>query len=258
MWSKLSVPIIALVAVLASSVRTLQTAAEIYTASGTHIVGVFIAAVSFTIAAEGALFVLALAQEAERLKLRRENQPRRVMSLRSLWQGILIRLGLRDPLTYDEIQGGNHIGLVMLIAFFFAAASNTYMGLRPLLQQVDAVSLQDFIAGLWFAPAELQLTFIVDIAAVLFPPLMALAAGHLTARFAAEISEQAQHGRQNYELELESWRQAYTNPLETDEGQALLDQYREQRLAQKRHKAQADTGAANSGTPLALSRAIRD
>lgn len=94
-WSKIAVPAIALLAALASSVRTLQTASEIYAASGSHPLGVGIAAVAFTLSGEGALFVLALAREGERLQLSREKKVRHVTSLRSTWRAITVRIGMR-------------------------------------------------------------------------------------------------------------------------------------------------------------------
>lgn len=75
---------------------------------------------------------------------------------------------MKEPLRYDQLKHSNQIGTVMLIAFFFAVSANAYLGMRPLLDQIGAVSLQDFVASLWTAPAQLQLTFIVDFAAVLF------------------------------------------------------------------------------------------
>lgn len=237
MWAKAAVPVMALLAALASAVRTLQTASEIYTASGSHWIGVAIAAVAFTLATEGALFSLALAQEGEAMKRRAEKRPRRVTSLKTLWHMIAVRLGLREPLRHDQLHERDGMGAVLWIAFAFAISANAYMGLRPLLQQTGAASLQDFIVSLVNAPGHLQMTFIVDMAAVLFPPLMALQAGHLTARFAAEIAEQSQSGRLAYESDMERWRTAYADPLGTSEGVELLDEYLNNKLMVKRARS---------------------
>lgn len=254
-WSKIAVPAIALLAALASSVRTLQTASEIYAASGSHPLGVGIAAVAFTLSAEGALFVLALAREGERLQLSREKKVRHVTSLRSIWRAITVRIGIKEPLRYDQLKHSNQIGTVMLIAFFFAVSANAYLGMRPLLDQIGAVSLQDFVASLWTAPAQLQLTFIVDFAAVLFPPLMALTAGHLTARFATEIASDGNDHADAYEKALLQWQQKYTSPLDTPEGEELLEQYRESKLQAKRKRAEKRSKHQEEDTPLQLSQA---
>ncbi|MEQ8677244.1 MAG: hypothetical protein RLP44_09560 [Aggregatilineales bacterium] len=250
-WSKISVPIIAVLAAMASSVRTLQTASEIYSASGSHSIGVAIAAITFTLSTEGAIFVLALAQEGEKLKQRREKQPRHVMSLLSLWRGVKVRIGLEEPLRHDELTESSSLSFVMFIALFFAMSANAYIGLRPLLSEVGAVSIQDFLSGLWSAPAELQITFVVDFAAVLFPPLMALTAGHLTARFAVEIASESQREITEYESALQQWREWYTAPLETEEGQMLFEQYREYKLDGKRERIQSKS----QGEDIPLSQA---
>jgi hypothetical protein len=117
------------------------------------------------------------------------------------------------------------LGAVMVIAFTFAVAANAYMGLRPLLKDIGAVSLQQLAITLWSAPAKLQMTFIVDCAGILFPPLMALSAGHLTARFAAEIAEHSRSNIDQYDDDLKTWREVYANPLATDEGQEVLVLY---------------------------------
>lgn len=224
-WAKAFVPIVALLAAVASSVRTVQTASEIYLAAGSHPVGVFIAALAFTLATEGSLFVLALAQEDKRLRNRAEKRTRHVLSLKSLWRSFLVRIGVREPVSYDQLPEQGQIGTVIAIAFLFAVAANAYMGLRPLIDQIGPVSLQDFLMKLIHAQAAIQMTFIVDMAAVLFPPLMALAAGHLTAQFAEEIAEQAQDVEGAYQDALGSWQEQYRNPLTTAEGQELLKLY---------------------------------
>jgi len=244
-WSKATIPVIALLAALASSVRTVQTAAEIYSASGSHPLGVVLAALAFTLAVEGSLFTVALAQEGERLKRQASGAPRQVWSLRQVWHGIQVRIGIRDPLNHDEVTGGG-LWVVMALAIFFAVAANAYMGLRPLLAEMEATSLQDLFRELWQAPGTLQLTFIVDMAGILFPPFMALAAGHLTARFAAEVAAAGQGAQQAYERDLAAWRDHYNDPLTSEEGQRLWQRYMEdKRQAKAARQARKQQTAAD-------------
>lgn len=231
-WSKAFVPVVALLGAIASAIRTVQTVSEIYTASGSASVGVTLAAVAFTLSAEGALFVLALAREGQRLQWRAARQPRHVVSAAMLWQGLLVRLGRRPALRWDELpdRGGN-LNTVIGIAFVFTVASNFYLGMRPFLAQVGEGSLQNLLAALVNAQAGLQVQFITDLAAVLFPPVMSLSAGHLTAHFAAEIAAGRERIRAAYEDDLDRWREAYANPLDTDEGREILAAY----IADKEH-----------------------
>ncbi len=78
------------------------------------------------------------------------------------------------------------------------------------------------------------MTFIVDMAAVLFPPFMALKAGHLTAKFAAESAERQRGLQSAYDLAMESWLKDFNDPLSTTEGQELLtfrmEQYEQDKL----------------------------
>lgn len=224
-YAKAAVPVIAVLAAIASAIRTMQVTATIYAAAGSHPVGVAIAALAFTAAAEGALFTLALAAEGENMRRRAEKRTRHVTSFKTLAHALLVRLGMREPARYDELpDGGGGLGYVMLIAFLFTLSTNLYLGLKPLIGQLGAASLQDFLGSVWTAAADLQMTFIVDTAAALFAPLMALNAGHLTARFAAEIAQQSQAGRTAYERDLASWRDAYADPLATSEGNELLQE----------------------------------
>lgn len=248
-WSKAAVPLIALLAALASSVRTIQTAAEIYTASGSHPLGVALAAIAFTIATEGALFALALAQEGEAMKARAEKRPRHVTSLKTIWDAILIRIGAKQPPRWDQDHGSD-VSVVIWIAFAFAVAANAYMGLKPLVtQQGEGMSLQAFISSLVGADARVQLSFLVDMAGVLFPPLMALKAGHLTARFAAEVTETGRAGLLAFERDMEAWRAAYANPLASDEGQELFTEsvaIREQSKAAREAAKRGETAPFGS------------
>ncbi len=235
-WSRAFIPLIALLAGLASSVRTIQTASEIYAASGSHPIGVLIAAIAFTLSVEGALFVLALATEGERLEMRRQSVPRHVTSLRSVWRAIRVRLGLAEPVGYAELPRRSGLGPVTLLALMFAVAANANLGLRPLIEEIGTVSLQVFFSQLVVAPAALQLKFLVDVAGMLFPPLMALAAGHLTARYAVEIAERTQAAQTAFAADLEAWRRTTLDPLESDEGQAVLEMYTQEKLRVKANR----------------------
>lgn len=189
MWSRALVPVIALFAALASAVRTFQTTQEIYTAGGAG-EGVAIAvSVALTVAVEGAIFGLAMARQWQEIKWRQARKKRYVVSLKTIVRSIQVRLGTVEPLTYDQMpDNANVITVVMLIAFAYALISNFNMGIRPLIEKIGGTSsIQSFLSSLTTAQASIQISFIVDSASMLFPPFMALAAGHLTARWASEI-----------------------------------------------------------------------
>lgn len=233
-YAKAAVPIMAVLAALASAVRTIQVVSTIYYAAGSSPIGVGIAALAFTLAAEGALFVLALAQAGEHMRRRSERRERHVVSLATVWRAFLVRIGRKAPLRHDELpESSGGIAIVIALALIFTLSTNLYLGLKPLIDQLGATSLQNFIGSLWTAPAALQMTFVVDLSAALFAPLVAFAAGHLTARFAAEIAERGQSARTAYESDLHHWREAYANPLATDEGRELLNEYLDLKLSSK-------------------------
>lgn len=240
-WSKAAVPLIALLAAIASSIRTIQTTAEIYAKSGSTPVAVVIAAGAFTMSVEGALFLLALAQENQQIKWRQARKKRHVTTLRSIGRGIGVRFGTAEPLSYDQLpESDGGLNTLIIIAFLFAIASNLYLGLKPLTEQMGAVSLQAFIGRILNAEASLQLTFIVDMAGVLFPPFMALKAGHLTARFAAEVSASqnrkvsVQSERPSERIEKRVERSADTPKLSASERviQWLTEHPEDERLSQ--------------------------
>lgn len=246
LYSKAAVPVIAVLAAVASAVRTVQVVSSIYTDAGSHPVGVLVAALAFTLAIEGTLFTLALASEGEALRRRAARASRHVGSLRGLWYGVLVRVGVRPALRWDQMpESSGRIGIVLVLALLAALATNLYLGMQPVLQQVGANSLQSFIAGLWDAPANVQMTFIVDLVLALFAPLVAFAAGHLTARYASEIAESAQAGRLAFERDLESWRMAYADPLATDEGGEVLAEHLEykRQVKEARHNPFGNTAA---------------
>lgn len=249
-YSKAAVPVIAVLAALASAVRTVQVVSSIYTDAGSHPVGVLIAAVAFTLAIEGTLFTLALAQEGEALRRRSERASRHVGSLNGLWYGVLVRIGLRPALRWDEMpESSGGMGMVLALALSAALATNLYLGMSPIIRDMGASSLQNFISGLWDAPAALQMTFMVDLVLALFAPLVAFTAGHLTARYAAEIAERSQAGRLAYQRDMEAWRAAYAEPLATEEGLELLNEYLEHKIASK---------AARKRVPFGSTAAIPD
>lgn len=241
LYAKAAVPAIAVLAALASAVRTVQVVSSIYTEAGSHPVGVAIAALAFTLAIEGTLFTLALASEGEALRLRAARAARHVGSLRGVWYALLVRLGVKEPLRYDQMpESSGQIGVVLVLALLAALATNLYLGMQPVLRQVGASSVQDFLRGLWDASANVQMTFAVDLVLALFAPLVAFAAGHLTARYAAEIAESAQAGRVAYERDLEAWRAAYADPLATDEGAEVFTEYLEYKKQVKTARSKAN------------------
>lgn len=244
-YAKAAVPVIAVLAALASSVRTVQVVSSIYSAAGSHPVGVAVASLAFTLAAEGALFVLALAQAGESMRRRAERQPRHVNSLASIWRALLVRIGTRPAPRHDELpEDSGGIGLVIFLALVFTLSTNLYLGLKPLIDELGSDSLQSFVSGLWAAPAGLQMTAIVDLTAALFAPLVAFTAGHLTARFASEIAERSQASRSAYERDLTAWREAVADPLSTDEGRELLAEYLQHKISSKRARANRGKVAA--------------
>jgi hypothetical protein len=240
--SKAFIPVIAILAALASSVRTMQTAAEIYTLSGSHPIAVALAAICFTISVEGALFVLGLISESQKMQARNENKPRRVFTLKGLWEGLLVRIGLREPLQYNQIDDSINLTLITIIAFSFAVAANLFIGIKPLLGEIGVSSIQTFIHGLWDAPARLQLTFLVDMFAVFFPPIMSVVSGELTARLGAEITVKSQASKFSYERDFAEWQAHFNHPLDSAEGQAFLESLMNDKLLQKQNRLSKQNG----------------
>lgn len=252
-YAKAAIPAIAILAALASAVRTVQVVSSIYADAGSHAIGVAIAAIAFTLAAEGALFVLALAQAGETTRRRAEKTSRHVLSLASVWRSVLVRIGMRPALRYDELpEGTGGIDVVIALALVFTLSTNLYLGMKPLIDQLGASSLQNFMASLWEAPAALQMTFIVDLTAALFAPLVAFTAGHLTARFASEIAERSQASRMAYERDMTLWREQFSDPLVTDEGRELLDEYLSIKVASKAARAKVKGGATPETLPFGI------
>lgn len=189
MWSRALVPVIALLAAIASAVRTYATTFRIYQNSGIDERTSVAVSLAFTVAVEGAIFTLALAREWQQIKWRQAHKKRHIVTLPSIWHGIKVRIGKAEPLTYDQMPESNNLVTLMIwIAFSYALISNVNMGIRPLIAELGSSNLQTFFAGLLNASANIQISFIVDLASVLFPPFMALVAGHQTARFASEFA----------------------------------------------------------------------
>src|SRR5579859_955157 len=164
-WSKAFVPVLAILAAVASSIRTVQATAEIYTASGSNPFFVAVAAFAFTTSVEGALFALALAQENQQIKWRTAHKKRHVTTLRTIARSINVRIGRAEPLTYDQMpESDGGLNTLIFVAFLFAIASNMYLGLKPLTNQIGSSTLQSFVGRILNADAHLQLSFILDLA----------------------------------------------------------------------------------------------
>ena len=189
MWSKAFVPVIFLFSALASAVRTFMTTRAIYTAGGTDPNVAAAVAAFLTIGVEGAIFILALAQEWQEIKWRQARRKRHVLSVKSVAHWIKERIGTEEPASYDQLpERRDLIKVALFIAFCYALVSNFNIGIKDLMAKVgNTTTIQAFISGLVNAPADIQISFFVDMASILFPPFMALAGGLLTARFASEI-----------------------------------------------------------------------
>jgi len=188
MWSKALVPVIALFTAIASAVRTFMTTRDIYASGGTDPNVAAAVAALLTIGVEGAIFVLALAQEWQEIKWRQSRHKRHVLSVKSVIHWFKERIGIEEPASYDQLpERRDLIKVVLYIAFGYALISNFNIGVRPLIEKVGSTTIQSFITGLANANADIQIAFFVDMASILFPPFMALVAGLLTARFASEI-----------------------------------------------------------------------
>lgn len=190
MWSRALVPVIALMTAFASAVRTYQTTKEIYLSGGTEPGLATLVSLAMTIGVEGAIFGLALAQEWQSIKWRQSRKRRRVFSLKTVTNFVNERLGRTEPLSYDQLpERGNLLNLVLYIAFGYALVSNFNIGVRPLIEKTSGTaSFQTFISTLVNAQASVQIQFFVDLVSMMFPPFMATVAGHLTARYASEVT----------------------------------------------------------------------
>lgn len=188
--SRAIVPVLALLAGFTSAARTVQAMSELYAKSGTSAIFVPLVAGSFAILAEGALYLIALYSEAERIKWRQARKRRHVTTLRTIVRGIAVRLGLREPLPYDQLpETSSGSSLVIALAFGLAITANLFIGTRPIMGIVADRSLQVFLASLVNAPAETQLAFLMDMMGVLFPPIATYALGHWAAKHAFEVSQ---------------------------------------------------------------------
>lgn len=244
-WSRASLLPIAILAAIASAIRNIAAVYEIYDTTVSPLVAA-LAAICFAIASDGALFSLGLAQEHEKLKRIAAGHERQVTSLATITRSIGVRIGIVKPLPYAQM--GDNLGTPILIAFGFILTANAYIGFQPLINQIGASNFQDFISRLPSAEASLQLTFIVDAAAVLFPPLMALVAGHQTARYAAEVAATATTEAEAHAADLATWRELYADPLASDEGQEMLEEALQIKLAAKIARSQSEPTIADEDT----------
>lgn len=186
-WSQVFLPLIALLASFASAVRTFQAASEIYQAGGASPVVILVVSVCITLAAEGAIFFIALSQERQHIQWRLSKRKRHVTTIKTIWRSIRVRLGREEALTYDQMpESDTSLSILIAIAFFIALVSNFYIGMRPLIDELKSETVQSFISGLVNAPAHIQTDFFIDTAFAIFPPFMALVAGRLNARFASK------------------------------------------------------------------------
>lgn len=188
-WGRAAFPIIATIGAIASAIRTFQTVGEIFLRANSPQWVAVVAAVCLTLAVEGTLFVASLARENQRIAWRAARKRRDVTTIRSVGRMIGVRLGQEQPLSYDQLpDNDNLLGTMIVITFFAAIASNVYQGLKPLIEQTSDASLQNIVSYLLSAKGSEQLAFLTDFIFAIFPPILALNAGHLTARFAAEIA----------------------------------------------------------------------
>ncbi len=188
--SRAIVPVLALLAGFTSAARTVQAMSELYAKSGTAAIFVPLVAGSFAILAEGALYLIALYSEAERIKWRQARKKRHVTTLKTIARGVAVRLGLREPLPYDQLpEASSGSGLVITLAFGLAITANLFIGTRPIMGIIQDRSLQTFLASLVNAPAETQLAFLMDGMGVFFPPIATYALGHWAAKHAFEVSQ---------------------------------------------------------------------
>lgn len=189
LWSKASYLFIAIAAAIASSIRTVLAISENYAASGAPPWAVVLGAVCFTLVAEIAIFILAIAQEDQIIKWRLAHKRRHITTLRTIGYSLAVRVGWKPALSYDQLpENDGGVGILMVLAFSFAIITNLYIGLRPLINQAGTVSVQSFITHLLNADANVQFTFLIDLAAALFPPFVELIAGRLNARYAAQVT----------------------------------------------------------------------
>src|SRR5262245_54031379 len=109
MWSRALVPLIAFFASVASAVRTFQTTADIYIAGGTNVWVAGGVSGLLTISVEGAIFGLALAKQWQEIRWRQSRRKRHVTSLLSILRSVRVRVGVEEPLSYDQMPENNNV-----------------------------------------------------------------------------------------------------------------------------------------------------
>jgi len=248
------VAVIALLAALASAFRTMQTVYEVYQAGGALWPVALLAAVLLALSAEGALFFLALAIEEQYMRWRQEKRKVEVKSLVMVVKAISrVISGWPDTSAKTWDQKAEGVGMLVGLkwaAFAFACAANAFQGLTPFLAEVGVIqgpnggqTLHEFLAGLGGYTAGVQVKFVVEMFAVIFPPGMAMIAGMLTARDAARLVERVSVGQRAYEQDVAMWRGQYTDPMATEEWrmmyEALIKQEMQKRDAKAREAMQS-------------------
>jgi hypothetical protein len=214
-WGRAAFPIIATIGAIASAIRTFQTVEEIFLRANSPQWIAIVAAACLTLAVEGTLFVASLSRENQRIAWRASRKRRNVTTIRSIGRMINVRLGREQPLSYDQLpDNDNLLGTMILITFVAAIASNVYQGLKPLIEQTADASLQNIVSYLLNAKGSEQLAFLTDFVFAIFPPILALNAGHLTARFAAEIARGERQSNARQERSTEQALERLERPAE--------------------------------------------
>jgi hypothetical protein len=231
-WAKFGVIPVALAAGVASAIRNVTAVYTNYRAAGTQDTVAILAALAFVVSVEIAVFVVALARAGREMERHAAGRPRYVTSLKSLWRGVRVRLGLETPLPFDELPDRDSLGLVLLLAVGFAVVANLAVAMGPVLANTQQ-PLQAYLAGLGSAPGSVQIAFVLDVALALLPPALALVGGELTARFAREYAQLAEAGSNEYRADLEAWRAAWVDPLSTDEGADYLAELLDEKARRK-------------------------
>lgn len=184
--SRVGVVIVAVAMLVASAIRNVTAVYDNYTASGSSGIVAGLAAATFVVGVEGAIFFLALAQEQTRMR-QREDGTRRVANLGDLLHGLNVRLGKAEPHPWEALPKRDGLGMVIALAFGFAVIANVGVAMRGEFE-VSGLPLHEFLASLPARAANEQVRFFENLAIALLPPTIALIAGHITARWASEYA----------------------------------------------------------------------
>jgi NADH:ubiquinone oxidoreductase subunit 5 (subunit L)/multisubunit Na+/H+ antiporter MnhA subunit len=141
---------------------------------------------------EGSLVITEFAAVRARLQ---SNQPRRVWTLPGALRGIGVRLGLKKPLSYDEMPDTNLERFAAMV-FILVLAANVFVAVTPLLEEngTSWAAMTDL--------AKLQLGFAVFMGVV--APFGLKFVGSYLAKLSYELfaQQQAERRQQMYE----DWR----------------------------------------------------